>query len=106
MGRPERTASPFAELASVTPCSGTRRGHRWHVSSTVSADVRAAVRLAANRVPLAVVSGATAAEITPVLEAAGLTDAFVGVISADEVVHGKPHPEGYLHALRLLVRRH
>ncbi len=46
--------------------------------STVSADVRAAVRLAADRVPLAVVSGATAAEIHPVLAAAGLSDAFTG----------------------------
>ena len=70
--------------------------------STVSADVRAAVRLAAERVPLAVVSGATAAEIRPVLAAAGLGGAFAGVISADDVVHGKPHPEGYLQALRLL----
>lgn len=79
-------------------------GYRARVDdgSTVSADVRAAVRLAADRVPLAVVSGATAAEIKPVLAAAGLTEAFAGVISADDVVQGKPHPEGYLQALRLL----
>ncbi len=70
--------------------------------STVSADVRAAVRLAADRVPLAVVSGAAAAEIRPVLAAAGLAGAFAGVISSDDVAHGKPHPEGYLQALALL----
>ena len=44
--------------------------------------------------------GGTAAEIQPVLAAAGLGGAFTGVVSADDVVHGKPHPEGYLAGAR------
>jgi HAD superfamily hydrolase (TIGR01509 family) len=64
--------------------------------------VREAVRYAAERLPVAVVSGAARAEIEPVLEAAGLRDAVSVIVSADDVVNGKPEPEGYLRALELL----
>jgi beta-phosphoglucomutase-like phosphatase (HAD superfamily) len=49
-----------------------------------------------------VVSGAARAEIEPVLEAAGLRDAISVIVSADDVVNGKPEPDGYLRALELL----
>src|SRR6478672_3662600 len=70
--------------------------------STVHEHVREAVRYAADRVPLAICSGAARAEIEPVLEAAGLTDCFRAVVSCDDIVHGKPDPEGYSRALALL----
>src|SRR5712691_9745730 len=70
--------------------------------SSVHEHVREAVRYAAERVPLAVCSGAARAEIEPVVEAAGLDSCFRGIVSSDDVVHGKPHPEGYLKALELL----
>ena len=70
--------------------------------STVPQDVRAAVRYAAGRVPVAVVSGAARAEIEPVLEAAGLAGLVRAVVAADDVLHGKPSPDGYLRALELL----
>jgi HAD superfamily hydrolase (TIGR01509 family) len=70
--------------------------------STVSEPVREAVRYAAERLPVAVVSGAARAEIEPVLEAAGLRDAISVIVSADDVVNGKPEPDGYLRALELL----
>jgi beta-phosphoglucomutase len=70
--------------------------------SSVPEDVRAAVRYAAERVPLAICSGAARAEIEPVLEAAGLAPFFRGIVSSDDVVHGKPHPEGYRQALTFL----
>jgi beta-phosphoglucomutase len=70
--------------------------------STVSEPVRAAVRYAADRVPLAVVSGAARAEIEPVLAAAGLANAFDVVVAAEDVVRGKPDPEGHLLALERL----
>jgi beta-phosphoglucomutase len=70
--------------------------------STVTQEVRAAVRYAAERVPLAVVSGAARAEIEPVLEAAGLAPLVRAVVPADDVAEGKPHPAGYLRALELL----
>jgi beta-phosphoglucomutase len=69
---------------------------------TVHEPVREAVRYAAERVPVAIVSGAMRAEIEPVVAAAGLAPLFRGIVAADDVVHGKPDPEGYLKALPLL----
>jgi beta-phosphoglucomutase-like phosphatase (HAD superfamily) len=70
--------------------------------SSIHEHVRVAVRYAAERVPLAICSGAARAEIVPVVTAAGLAPFFRGIVSSDDVVHGKPHPEGYLKALELL----
>jgi beta-phosphoglucomutase len=70
--------------------------------STVHEHTREAVRYAAERVPLAICSGAARAEIEPVVEAAGLTPFFRTIVSSDDVVHGKPDPEGYAKALELL----
>ena len=70
--------------------------------STVRHRTREAVRYAASRVPVALVSGAARAEIEPVLDAAGIADAFSAIVAADDVDHGKPHPDGYERALALL----
>ena len=70
--------------------------------STVHEHTREAVRYAAGLVPLAICSGAARAEIEPVVEAAGLAPLFQTIVTSDDVVHGKPDPEGYLKALALL----
>jgi beta-phosphoglucomutase len=70
--------------------------------TTVEPGVREAVRHAAARVPIAVVSGAALEEIDPVLEAAGIAPLFRAIVAADHVADGKPHPEGYLLAAELL----
>jgi HAD superfamily hydrolase (TIGR01509 family) len=70
--------------------------------STVPEEVREAVRYAAERVPVAVVSGAARAEIEPVLEVAGLAGQVRALVAAEDVPHGKPAPDGYLRALELL----
>jgi beta-phosphoglucomutase len=70
--------------------------------STVPGPVREAVREAARHVPVAVVSGAYRREIEPVLRAAGLAGSIAVVVAADDVTHGKPHPEGYLSVLARL----
>ena len=54
--------------------------------------------------PVAVVSGATRAEIEPVVAAAGLADCFCAIVDGEDVAHGKPHPESYELALGLLGR--
>ena len=69
--------------------------------STIHEHAREAVRYAAKRVPVAIVSGAARAEIEPVVEAAGLAPLLTGVVSSDDVAEGKPDPEGYLRALEL-----
>jgi HAD superfamily hydrolase (TIGR01509 family) len=73
--------------------------------STITPGVRRAVASAAARVPVAIVSGASAAEIRPVVAAAGLEATFTTVVTADDVRHAKPHPEGYEIALGRLDGR-
>lgn len=70
--------------------------------STVPQPVRDAVRHAAARVPVAIVSGAFRREIEPVLELAGIAACFDAIVTADDVTHGKPHPECYLRAVSAL----
>jgi HAD superfamily hydrolase (TIGR01509 family) len=70
--------------------------------STVHEHVREAVQYAAARVPVAICSGAARAEIEPVVEAAGLASCFGTIVSSDDVVHGKPDPEGYTKAVSAL----
>ena len=71
--------------------------------STVTTPVREAVRYAAGRVPVAIVSGAFRAEIEPVVAAAGLSGDLTTIVAADDVEHGKPHPEGYELAVERLA---
>jgi beta-phosphoglucomutase len=70
--------------------------------STVPEPVRAAVRHAATRLPVAVVSGAFRAEVEPVLAAAGIRDCFRFLVTADDVERSKPAPDGYVDALARL----
>ena len=70
--------------------------------STVSPEAREAVRYAAERAVVGVVSGSARAEITPVLEASGLADSIAVLVAADDIRRSKPDPEGYLIALHLL----
>ena len=70
--------------------------------STVPDEVCAAVRYAAARVPVAVVSGAAREEVESVLGAAGLAEAISVIVAAEDVSRGKPDPEGYKKALSLL----
>jgi beta-phosphoglucomutase len=70
--------------------------------STILEATRQAVRYAASSVPVAVCSGAFRAEIEPVLAGAGLEGEITFLVTADDVVHGKPAPDGYLRALELL----
>ena len=71
--------------------------------STIHEHTREAVRFAAERVPLAICSGAARVEIEPVVEAAGLAPCFRAMVTSNDVVHGKPDPEGYVKTLALLA---
>ena len=70
--------------------------------SSVPEQVREAVRYAAARVHVAVVSGAARAEVVSVIQAAGLAALIDPIVAAEDVAQGKPHPAGYLRALTLL----
>jgi beta-phosphoglucomutase-like phosphatase (HAD superfamily) len=60
------------------------------------------VQVAAEAVPIAVVSGAFRDEVEPVLSAAGLAGLVSATVTAEDVAHGKPDPEGYRRGLELL----
>jgi HAD superfamily hydrolase (TIGR01549 family) len=70
--------------------------------STVDEGTRAAVRFAAERIPVGLVSAALRNEIDPVLTAAGLLDLFRIVVAQDDVTRGKPDPQPYLLAAERL----
>jgi beta-phosphoglucomutase len=119
LGRPLTAAEYFEHLAGHTDEEMFNRwlGHsspelieervrRYNAlvvdGSTVDEDVRAAVRWAAERLPVALVSAALSAEIEPVLRSSGLRDAFAVVLSQDDVTRGKPDPQPYLLAAERL----
>lgn len=70
--------------------------------STVLPETADAVRAAAARARLAVVSGALQEMVVAVLAGAGLGGLFDAVVTAEDVDRGKPDPAGYLRALELL----
>jgi beta-phosphoglucomutase len=70
--------------------------------STVDDEMRAAIRFAATRAPVAIVSAAARGEIDPVVAASGIGDSIALIVSQDDVTNGKPDPECYLTAARLL----
>ena len=121
-GKPLDATEYFAELAGLSdpeivrtwlgeerPELVAERVSRYQAraadGSTVGSAAREAVRYAANRAQLAVVSGAARVEIESVLTAAGLAPLVAVVVAADDVEAGKPDPEGYIRALELLDRR-
>jgi beta-phosphoglucomutase len=89
----------YAEIGDVVAERIRRYRRQVADGATIGESTREAVRYAASRARLAIVSGAALEEIVPVLEAAGIEELFEAVISSDLVVHGKPSPEGYLRAL-------
>jgi beta-phosphoglucomutase len=62
------------------------------------------IRECAETYPLAIASGALRSEIHSILRKFNLSRSFVAVVSADDVVNGKPHPETFLRAWKLLRR--
>ncbi len=66
--------------------------------------VQAFVEAAAAAYPIAIASGALRPEIELILEQAGIRKAFRHITSAEDVSHGKPDPEPFLHALNALNR--
>jgi beta-phosphoglucomutase len=61
--------------------------------------------LSDNKIPMAICSGALKQEIELILQGAGLRDFFDCIVSAEQVKRGKPDPEGFLLALKLLNKK-
>jgi HAD superfamily hydrolase (TIGR01509 family) len=63
------------------------------------------VRSLWRRYPLAICSGALREEIESMLEGVSLRDCFSVIVAAEDVTVGKPDPQGYLMAARLLSEK-
>lgn len=61
---------------------------------------------AADRLPVAIASGATRRDIDLVLAKLDLADRFELIVSADQVSKSKPHPQTYRLAVEGLAQRH
>ncbi len=57
-----------------------------------------------NKIPVAICSGAVAADIDLMLQGSELKKVFDIIVSADDIEKGKPDPEGFTKALRILNR--
>lgn len=64
--------------------------------------VVAIARRYAGRLPMAVASGGVRPIVVRTLEALGLMDLFPVIVTAEDVVHGKPAPDIFLEAARRL----
>lgn len=60
------------------------------------------IRMAADRYPLAIASGALRAEIETVVNHGGLRDCFRATVSSEDVARCKPYPDPFIKALELL----
>jgi HAD superfamily hydrolase (TIGR01509 family) len=72
--------------------------------SPINETGEAFVRAAAERVPVAIASGAPREEVEHVLELSRLRELFTAVVCIDDVRRGKPDPEAYNLALAGLNR--
>jgi beta-phosphoglucomutase len=61
--------------------------------------------LSGNKIPIGICSGALLPEIETILQSAGLRSYFEVIVSAEQVERGKPDPEGFLLALKLLNKK-
>ncbi|HSW99239.1 MAG TPA: HAD family phosphatase [Candidatus Saccharimonadales bacterium] len=76
-----RAYQAVAAGSAFQPCAGTLEYIDWLVTQGV---------------PIALVTGSLRAEAELVLRAFRLENAFSALVAAEDVAHGKPHPEGYL----------
>lgn len=58
--------------------------------------------LAAQKVPLALVTGSLRAEAEVTLKAFGITNLFEAIVAAEDISQSKPNPEGYLKGAKAL----
>jgi len=62
------------------------------------------IRALAEKYYLAVVSGALRKEVEMMLKRGKVREAFSAIVAAEDIQHGKPHPEGYDKAMQILNR--
>jgi HAD superfamily hydrolase (TIGR01509 family) len=71
-------------------------------SVTLIDEVAAFAQSLRGKLPMAVASGSSRLIVEKTLNAVGISDWFDEVVTADDVAEGKPSPEIFLHAARLM----
>ncbi len=113
LGRPDREAIATALAALAVPIEWLERALQQKALAYRDLLTSSAVELLADGIatveaalaagyPVAVVTGSLADEARWALRAAGLAERIAVVVSAEDVEHGKPHPEPYLVGCRRL----
>jgi HAD superfamily hydrolase (TIGR01509 family) len=74
---------------------------RLHSVSLID-EVAAFANSLRGKVPMAIASGGTRMVIEKILHSVGISDWFDEVVTADDVPEGKPAPDVFLHAARLM----
>lgn len=92
-------------IADLAARKATRMEALERDASVLFPGAEAAIRRAAEKVPLAIVSGSLGAEIRRVLDRANLTTLFRVIVAAEDTPEGKPAPDPYLRAVALLSER-
>src|SRR5262245_51650508 len=69
------------------------------------AATRLVKRLADNQIPVGIVTGAQREDVLAVLDGSPTRESITVLIAEEDVSNGKPHPEGFLTAARILNRR-
>ena len=71
---------------------------RAHATAPIAPVLALARAAKARGLPVAVATGGARRQVGPAIAAAGLEGFFDAVVTADDVAHGKPHPETFLKA--------
>lgn len=99
----DRRKSLNSRLLEELVAEKTRHIKKWlRTRNVLLPGAKRVIKMLACRYPLAIVSGALRAEIQLILRQADLRSYFAVLIAAEDVKKGKPHPDGYQSARRLL----
>lgn len=99
----ERTPDGEAMVEGLLDLRAERYLSKVAAASPVKPDTVALVaHLAAEGVPMGVVTGAQRCEVSFVLQASPVREHLTVVVTEEDVTHGKPDPEGFLTGARLL----
>jgi HAD superfamily hydrolase (TIGR01509 family) len=96
---------PDAKLQDLIGRKGVYYFEAIEAKNVLFPDAALAVKTAAERLPLAIASGARKREICHILKQNRLEACFGAVVGAEDVVFGKPHPEPFLRAHEKLRER-
>lgn len=96
-----RTGSEIL-LDTVLKLQFARYNHRLQNEVESTAGIIPLITELANKYQVAICSGSARTQVDIVINRLNLTDLIAMSISCDDVIHGKPDPEGYLMILRTL----